>query len=208
VLDSYYLVTLGSYRFFYILNWLWRAISDHYFDPTSVIFGVIQTALYIDFAWVYYSRQRVKLRGGGVVDADDLSKSYLVRRIIGRGSRADNEDGDIAEEDEGLARQENGTIRPQAPRSGHSWGSRGISVSADDTLPAEDRGGSDAQRAGYADEAHQGDAQMIDPDQFEDDDEDMDAPPPPAKDNKFKDGNTSDGAEVGGSPWAEPDVRK
>lgn len=150
----------------------------------------------------------MKLRGGGVVDADDLSKSYLVRRIIGRGSRADNEDGDIADEDEGLARQENGTIRPPAPRSGHSWGSRGISVSADDTLPPEGQGNANAQSAGYADDTSQADAQMIDPAHFEDDEDDADAPPPPAKDDKFRDGHGPDDAEGGGSPWAEPDVRK
>ncbi|KAI7249108.1 hypothetical protein KC352_g13207, partial [Hortaea werneckii] len=84
VIDSFYLVTLGSYRFFYILNWLVRGIGEGYFDPISVIFGIIQTALYIDFAWVYWSRQRVKLRGGGVVDSDDLTKSFLVRRFIGK----------------------------------------------------------------------------------------------------------------------------
>ena len=187
MLDSYYLVTLGSYRFFYILNWILRLALEGYFDAISVIFGIIQTALYIDFAWVYYSRQRVKLRGGGVVDSDDLSKSFIVRRFIGRGSRADREDNDIADEDAALAGQENGTIRP----SGHSWGQRGISVSADDTLH-DHHGRSGGQQGGYADDMATGDAQMIDPDHFEDDD-DTDAPPPPvAKDDKYKPSDASE----------------
>lgn len=161
VLDSYYLVTLGSYRFFYIINWIYRGAAEHYFEPTSLIFGIIQTLLYIDFAWVYYSRQRVKLRGGGVVDSDDLSKSFLVRRFLGGRRSMDNNNNDLADEDEALAGQESGTIRPSAPGRGTSWGARGISVSADDTL-----------------EHHQtaGASEIADPSAFEDD-YDEDAPP-------------------------------
>jgi len=171
VLDSYYLVTLGSYRFFYILNWLVQIFTGQSVNPTSVIFGIVQTALYVDFAWVYYSRQRVKLRGGGVVDNDDLSKSFIVRRFIGRRGNRNSMDEDIADEDEGLANQENGTVRP----SGRTWGARGVSVSADDTLQEHLDGSSR-------------DAQMVDPSHFEDedDDEDADAPPPPAKDSPKK----------------------
>ena len=205
MIDTYYLVTLGSYRLLYIINWILRLALDHFFDPTSVIFGIIQTALYVDFAWVYWSRQRVKLRGGGVVDSDDLSKSFLVRRIIGRGSRADNEDDDIADEDTALAGQENGTISPQATRGGRSWGSRGISVSADETLPErQDMPG------GYADGTAAGDAQMIDPAHFEDDDDDdTDAPPPPvAKDDKYKPYEApeelrGEGMDISQTAWAE-----
>lgn len=210
VLDSYYLVTLGSYRALYIVNWIYRGIAEHHFDPISVIFGIIQTALYVDFAWVYYTRQRVKLRGGGVVDSDDLSKSFLVRRIIGRGSRADHEDDGIADEDEGLHRQENGTVNNQ-----NRWGARGISVSADDTLDEHDRrktpnrttigdgGGFGGEAGGFRDDTAAGDAQMIDPAHFEDDDEDADAPPPPAKDDKYKSTEATEEGEGSQSAWAE-----
>ena len=185
VLDSYYLVMLGSYRFFYILNWIVRAASkEHYWEPVAFIFGVVQTVLYIDFAWVYYSRQRVKLRGGGVVDSDDLSKSFLVRRFIS-GRRSQDNNDDIAEEDEALAGQESGTIRPSAaaPRGGggggSNWGARGISVSADNTLDHHH---------------HHTDidaSEIADPAAFEDETDDEDDPiknhknnaqhPPPAK---------------------------
>ena len=181
VIDSYYLLTLGVYRGFYIINWIYRGVTEQFFDPISVIFGVIQTAFYVDFAWVYYSRQRVKLRGGGVVDTDDLSKSFLVRRIIGRGSRADQEDDGDGDE-EAQPGQQNGSIG----RSARSWGARGISVSADETLPEHERD-TQVQQGGYADDTAAGDAQMIDPAHFEDDDDDADAPPPPvAKDAKHK----------------------
>jgi ER lumen protein retaining receptor len=196
VLDSFYLVTLGSYRFFYLLNWIVRGFGEAYFDPISVIFGIVQTALYVDFAWVYWSRQRVKLRGGGVVDSEDLGKSFLVRRFIGKGRGNTEEDDDVTDEDAALAGQESGTIRPSAPRtaSGRTWGVRGISVSADDTLAEHDR----ATTAARSHEA------MADPDAFEDDDDDADAPPPPAKDNKTngkanESGRTSTSDEVGSS---------
>jgi hypothetical protein len=202
VLDSYYLVTLGGYRALYILNWIVRGATEHFFDPISVIFGVIQTALYIDFAWVYYSRQRVKLRGGGVVDADDLSKSFLVRRIIGRGSRADQEEDDAGDE-EAQPGQQNGSIG----RNARNWGVRGISVSADETLPEHQRS-ADGEQEGYADVTAAGDAQMIDPAHFEDDDDDddADAPPPPvAKDDKFKsdDGQFELPGDDGATTWAQ-----
>lgn len=171
VLDSYYLVLLGSYRFFYIINWIVKGVGDPtWYDPISVIFGILQTALYLDFAWVYYTRQRVKLRGGGIVDSDDLSKSFLVRRFVGRPRNTNTgDDDDIADEDAALAEQESGTIRP----SGNRWGSRGVSVSADDTLEEHfDHSARDAQ------------PRFQDPSEFEDiDDDDVDATPPPAKDN-------------------------
>ena len=129
VIDSYYLLTLGSYRAFYILSWIYRGFSkEHHFEWRSVVFGIIQTALYIDFAWVYWTRQRVKLRNGGVVDSDDLSRGYLVGRVLGRG----DPEGD-AEERVGLdgANEPNGAA---ATRKGGSWGARGISVSADEDV--------------------------------------------------------------------------
>ncbi|OZJ03623.1 hypothetical protein BZG36_03736 [Bifiguratus adelaidae] len=88
VIDSYYLLALGSYRGLYILNWIYRGATEHFFDPISVVFGVIQTLLYVDFAWIYWSRQRVKLRGGGIIDSEDIGRGLLLRRIIshGRGS--------------------------------------------------------------------------------------------------------------------------
>lgn len=194
VLDSFYLVTLGSYRFFYILNWLVILIKEGRFVPTTFVFGVVQTALYVDFAWVYWTRQRVKLRGGGLVDSDDLRKSYLVRRFIGRGGDRNSteiEDGDEADTAT-LSAQENGTVRPSASRSGRSWGARGISVSADQNENDEDDDG-----AAYLDSAA-GDAQMVDPSHFEDNsdgDDNTGAVPLPAKDTKSASKSLADDAD-------------
>jgi ER lumen protein retaining receptor len=125
VIDSYYLACLGAYRGFYILNWITRFAdkNERHLDPVSVIFGVIQTALYLDFFWVYYSRQRVKLRAGGIVDSDDLSRGWIIGRIAGKQRLLD-------EEDPSAPGDEHQESRPKANR----WGNRGISVSADDTL--------------------------------------------------------------------------
>jgi ER lumen protein retaining receptor len=190
VLDSYYLVTLGSYRFFYILNWIYRAASESYWEPVAFIFGVVQTLLYVDFAWVYYSRQRVKLRGGGVVDSDDLSKSFLVRRFLGGNRRSQDNSDDIAEEDEALAGQENGTIRPGAQRGSSNWGARGISVSADSTLDHHH---------------HHSDidaSEIADPAAFEDE-SDNENNNPPARHHQATTKSTSPAADDTATAWAD-----
>lgn len=125
VIDSLYLITLGSYRAFYILNWIYRMFTKFKPDPISVIFGIIQTAFYADFAWVYYTRQRVKLRGGSVVDADDLRKGFLVNRVINHGRESQDEDPEA---------QPDGHADSQPRLNANRWGQRGVSVSADDTL--------------------------------------------------------------------------
>lgn len=184
VIDSYYLVTLGSYRAFYILNWIWREEFEAAFRPPdtiSVIFGVIQTALYIDFAWVYWTRQRVKLRSGGVVDGDDLRQSWFLGRIFGRfGGQVSPEDMENGDAGEGL----NGNAAT-GPQRTSNWGSRGISVSADEGVLDSERerqrredGGSKTN--GQLPEYTATDAKMKDPDEMarildgdEDSDEDI-----------------------------------
>ncbi|OAA63894.1 protein-ER retention receptor [Cordyceps fumosorosea ARSEF 2679] len=169
VIDSFYLLALGSYRALYCLNWFVRMFDENKPEAISVIFGIIQTALYADFAWVYYTRQRVKLRGGGVVDADDLRNGWLVQRIFGRTLGHHNEEHD---EEAGLANgdQQNRGGRPK-------WGSRGISVSADEGV-FEDH--EHAEGSQGLDDAVDPDAKMQDPDDLakalDDDDETEDAP--------------------------------
>lgn len=144
VIDSYYLVTLGSYRGFYILNWLWRGFGkEHYWDPIAVIFGIVQTAFYLDFAWVYYSRQRVKLRQGGVVDSEDFSKSWLVNKVLNFRSRKSTDEEQVLHDGD-VENQPGTDARPGNNR----WGARGISISADDTLDNQSRPGPHADDDG------------------------------------------------------------
>jgi ER lumen protein retaining receptor len=173
VIDSYYLVFLGSYRGLYCLNWIYRAASkeDRHFDPISTVFGIIQTALYIDFAWVYYTRQRVKLRAGGIVDSDDLERGWLVNRFVGKHQ-------DLSDEDAAESNAENGTT------GRNRWGARGISVSADEDLD------------GAAEDARP----LTDPAAFEDDlSDDEDTPPPASKSAHVQEEGTAAWSEAGRS---------
>ncbi|KAJ4352100.1 uncharacterized protein N0V89_007446 [Didymosphaeria variabile] len=182
VLDSFYLVALGAYRFLYILNWITRATKeDEYKDPTSWVWGTIQTALILDFAWVYWSRQRVKLRRGGVVDSEDLGRGWLVGRFVGRKSV----DFDYNEEE---ARPADQNGRPK-----NAWGRRGISVSADEDVHGAPRGKNSV--SGNEDPEAQ---PLADPAAFEDDDSDdaLDAPPPAAR-------TTHESGVSGGDEWNE-----
>ena len=129
MIDSFYLLTLGSYRAFYILNWILRYAyekPDHRPEPVAVIFGIVQTAFYVDFAWVYWTRQRVKLRNGGVVDSEDLSRGWLVSRLLGSGATMVDEEGRTAS-----SHSVAGSSNPSA-RKWFGLGARGISVSADE----------------------------------------------------------------------------
>ncbi|KAK6343087.1 hypothetical protein TWF718_008461 [Orbilia javanica] len=155
VIDSYYLVALGSYRGFYIFNWIWRYYTQYHYDPISVVFGVIQTALYIDFAWVYYSRQRIKLRGGALIDEEEVGRGWLLGRLLGGNRHLDHEE-ELRDIDAEGGDNPNRQIHPQ------NWGPRGISVNADDgTLDLE----------AYADRQRL----LAEPDQFEiADQEDLD----------------------------------
>lgn len=160
VIDSFYLVTLGTYRFLYILNWIVRGVQEGHIDPTSWVWGTIQTALMIDFAWVYYSRQRVKLRRGGVVDSEDLGRGWLVGRFVGRKSV----DFDFEEEERREA--QNGSPK-------NTWGRRGISVSADEGVRNAPR----RKSPGNGDQDPEAQP-LADPAAFEDESDDgLDAPP-------------------------------
>ena len=127
VIDSFYLLTLGSYRGFYILNWVVRGFGEeHHFEPIATIFGIIQTALYVDFAWIYWSRQRVKLRNGGIVDSDDLDRGWLVNRLVGQ-QVSKGEDEEVPSTD-----MNSDVVNSPLTRPGGRWGPRGISISADE----------------------------------------------------------------------------
>lgn len=126
VIDSFYLVTLGSYRGFYILNWIVRYFGEEqHFEPITTIFGIIQTAFYVDFAWVYWTRQRVKLRNGGVVDSEDLRQGWLVRSLAAR-----NGIDEEATAETGPMLSNNG--KSSSGRFAGNWGAREISISADE----------------------------------------------------------------------------
>lgn len=59
-ITTHYLAALGLYRFLYIPNWIWRYAFDdkekHPTDWIAIIAGIIQTILYTDFFWIYYTK--------------------------------------------------------------------------------------------------------------------------------------------------------
>ncbi|KAF1990626.1 ER lumen protein retaining receptor [Aulographum hederae CBS 113979] len=55
-ITTHYLFALGIYRALYIPNWIYRYFFDGFFDPIAVVAGVIQTVLYSDFFWIYYTK--------------------------------------------------------------------------------------------------------------------------------------------------------
>jgi ER lumen protein retaining receptor len=55
-ITAHYLVSLGLYRLFYVLNWLWRFIKERKIDLIAVIAGAVQTAMYADFFYLYFTR--------------------------------------------------------------------------------------------------------------------------------------------------------
>ncbi|KAI4837186.1 ER lumen protein retaining receptor [Plasmodium brasilianum] len=54
-ITSHYVITMGLYRAFYILNWIYRYFFDEkpYINVVGWIGGLIQTLLYIDFFYYF-----------------------------------------------------------------------------------------------------------------------------------------------------------
>jgi ER lumen protein retaining receptor len=55
-ITTHYLFALGVYRALYIPNWIYRYLTESYSDPIAVVAGIVQTVLYSDFFWVYYTK--------------------------------------------------------------------------------------------------------------------------------------------------------
>lgn len=48
-ITTHYLFALGAYRALYIPNWIYRYFTENNVDPISVLAGLVQTGLYLDF---------------------------------------------------------------------------------------------------------------------------------------------------------------
>ncbi|KAK1977307.1 ER lumen protein retaining receptor [Colletotrichum cereale] len=57
-ITTHYLFALGIYRALYIPNWIYRYFTEvnHKIDWIALTAGVIQTVLYSDFFWIYYTK--------------------------------------------------------------------------------------------------------------------------------------------------------
>ena len=59
-LTSHYIALLGSYRGLYIINWIYRWLTEPFYQHHYVVYfcGVLQTALYCDFFYYYVQFKR------------------------------------------------------------------------------------------------------------------------------------------------------
>ncbi|KAI9902215.1 hypothetical protein N3K66_004032 [Trichothecium roseum] len=57
-ITTHYLFALGSYRALYIPNWIYRYVTEpnHKPDWIAIVAGLVQTVLYSDFFYVYYTK--------------------------------------------------------------------------------------------------------------------------------------------------------
>eukprot|EP00796_Vickermania_ingenoplastis_P008354 gene8354-5852_t len=54
VLTTHYLLCLGLYRALYLIHWILRKVYYNKFNTLSVVCGVVQTLLYMDFFYQYF----------------------------------------------------------------------------------------------------------------------------------------------------------
>ncbi|XP_053993344.1 ER lumen protein-retaining receptor-like isoform X3 [Hylaeus volcanicus] len=52
-LTSHYVATMGLYRLFYVLNWIYRYKTEKFYHPVAWVAGAVQVALYLDFFYYY-----------------------------------------------------------------------------------------------------------------------------------------------------------
>ncbi|KAJ2726699.1 endoplasmic reticulum retention protein [Coemansia sp. Benny D115] len=56
-ITSHYVFALGGYRALYIVNWIYRYYTqENYTDYVAWVAGVVQTVLYADFFYIYFTR--------------------------------------------------------------------------------------------------------------------------------------------------------
>ncbi|KAF2716412.1 hypothetical protein K431DRAFT_289415 [Polychaeton citri CBS 116435] len=55
-ITTHYIFALGIYRALYIPNWIWRYYAEGHFELIPVLAGLIQTLLYTDFFYIYYTK--------------------------------------------------------------------------------------------------------------------------------------------------------
>jgi len=55
-ITTHYLAALGAYRALYIPNWIYRYWTDGSIDPIAITAGLVQTGLYLDFFYIYFTK--------------------------------------------------------------------------------------------------------------------------------------------------------
>lgn len=55
-ITTHYLFALGGYRALYLFNWVYRYYYEGYVDVIAWVAGLVQTVLYLDFFYVYFTK--------------------------------------------------------------------------------------------------------------------------------------------------------
>ncbi|KAI9189604.1 endoplasmic reticulum retention protein [Blastocladiella emersonii ATCC 22665] len=55
-ITTHYLFALGGYRGLYLFNWIWRYFTEGHWEWLQFVAGMIQTVLYADFFYIYFTR--------------------------------------------------------------------------------------------------------------------------------------------------------
>ncbi|KAK4556144.1 endoplasmic reticulum retention protein [Recurvomyces mirabilis] len=55
-ITTHYLFALGAYRALYIPNWIYRYFAGQWVEPIAVLAGIVQTVLYSDFFYIYWTK--------------------------------------------------------------------------------------------------------------------------------------------------------
>ncbi|KAK3657596.1 endoplasmic reticulum retention protein [Elasticomyces elasticus] len=55
-ITTHYLFALGAYRALYIPNWIYRYFAGEYVELIAVAAGIVQTILYSDFFYIYWTK--------------------------------------------------------------------------------------------------------------------------------------------------------
>ena len=77
---AHYLAALGSYRFFYIILWIYRYVKYQTLSWVSIISGVLQVALYADFFYLYIKNYKQFIQSDLPTiskSPDDKQKEYM-----------------------------------------------------------------------------------------------------------------------------------
>ena len=64
-ITTHYLFALGIYRALYVPNWFYRYFADGHVDRISWVAGTVQTILYSDFFYIYYTKYE-QTQGGRI----------------------------------------------------------------------------------------------------------------------------------------------
>ena len=72
---GYYILSLGSYRFFYLLSWIYSYYYENYFSLVSVLSGILQSLLYVDFFYLYLKNIKKQFSSDLPINIDDENKN-------------------------------------------------------------------------------------------------------------------------------------